>query len=92
MKNKKGIPFVFYFYLHSKLREFSKRERISKKKVRTFLHHWRIPKNMRPVIVKEMELLGLIKEDGRLHYRIKESSSDLFDLNRIYETLGLWEK
>lgn len=56
------IPNVFYYYIHSKIWERTKGNSIQKSELKGYLAEWRIPKNLRYLIIKELEILGLIKK------------------------------
>lgn len=81
MEDKK-IPHLFYLHLHSKIWESSMGEIISKKEATTYLYNWRIPKQLRHLIIRELEILGLVR---RLDRRTLELSKPNFDINNLKE-------
>lgn len=58
-----GKP-IIYLYFHSKILSWKGKE-LTEKEFKTCFFQWRIPKNLRHVIMKEMEKMGLIKKKGR---------------------------
>ena len=58
------IPYIYYRYLHSKIFQKFKGNESTPKEIRKFLYHWRIPEKLRPLIIKELEILGLIFKKG----------------------------
>lgn len=84
------IPYIFYLYLHSKLWEMTKGEVVSEKDLKIMLFQWKIPKNIRPLIVKEMELLGLIKEEGRFSIRLNRPIFNEEKINEYYKLLNIF--
>ena len=54
------------------------------------MFEWKIPKRLRYLILKELELLGLIKLNGRRRTNIKEPIFDEEDLNEYYEELDVY--
>ena len=67
---KTKIPYIFYLYLHSKLWEMTKGEVVSEKDLKKMLFQWKIPGNIRALILKEMQILGLIKKEKRFNVRL----------------------
>ncbi len=84
------IPYIFYLYLHSKLWEMTKGEVVSEKDLKTMLFQWKIPKTIRPLILKEMELLGLIKEEGRRLIKLNRPTFNEDKVNEYYELLNIF--
>ena len=83
------IPCVFYFYFHSVLKDKAIGGIIPKKEARSWLYQWRIPNELRPIILKELEKLGLIKSMDKHIYKIEESN---FDFSKTFQILeGLEE-
>lgn len=76
----KEIPKVFYYYIHSKIWEWAKGKPIQKKMLKGYLAEWRIPTNLRPLIIKELIIMGLIKKYKR---HLVEINKPLFDEERI---------
>ncbi len=58
---------VIYLYFHSKIKEW-KGDKVKEKEFRNCLFQWRIPKNLRYPIMKEMEKMGLIKIEKKVVY------------------------
>lgn len=90
MNSLEVIPGVFYFYIHHKLREKFKDRVISVKELKNFLFEWRLPKEIRPVIVKELKLLGLIECIHRQAVTINPSKFKLGDLRVFYKKVGIY--
>ena len=83
------IPCIFYLYFCSKVRELNRENKIDIKELGCYMHEWRIPKNIRPLIIKEMELIGLIKKDKRFII-LNNIDFDLENLGKYYELLKLF--
>ena len=75
MKKGGNISFVFYFYFISKLKEKTKSGIISREKAKSYLFEWRIPRQLRPVILKELVALDLLEKEGKGFFK---RSSDIF--------------
>ena len=90
MEKKKEIPFIFYLYLHSKVCEVTKGDLISKKYLTYYISKYRIPKKLRILIVKELELLGLIEEKDKRVLQLKPSCFNEENCNKYYEKLGVY--
>ncbi len=84
------IPYIFYLYLHSKLWVMTKGEVVSEKDLKIMLFQWKIPKTIRPLILKEMELLGLIKEEGRRLIKLNRPIFNEDEVNKYYELLNIF--
>ena len=84
------IPNVFYYYIHSKLWELSKGYDIREKDVKGHLAQWRIPKNIKPLIIKELILLGLMKKNGRNIIRIQRPNFDESKIDKFYRELKIY--
>jgi len=53
--------------------------------------HFLIPKNLRPVVIREMEKMGLIKRKNRDVIIILDKKIDLErDVNKLYKLAGLF--
>ena len=86
---KEGIP-IFYLYLHSKLKENFNGNYISIKELKTYLFQWKIPHLLRPLIIKEMVSMKLLKEQNRFTIQIIECNFDLKDINKLYEEYHIY--
>lgn len=87
---KRNIPCIFYFYLHNKIREKATGKTLTKKEVKSFMFEWRIPKNLRPLILKEMEILGLVKNIDRFTIELVDKKIDVEDHNAFASMLGMY--
>lgn len=87
-ENKK-IPCIFYLYIHSKICERSTCNLIRIKEATNYLHEWRIPREIRVAIIKEMEILGLLKKINKTTFRTRKSEIDFNNTNQIYNLVGL---
>jgi len=87
---KKDIPFVFYRYLHSKLYQKHEGRDVRKKELVSFLYRWRVPRKLRPLIIKEMEILGLIKKK-RLIFELELPTIYEENINEYYDCLGMFD-
>jgi len=91
MNREEIIPCSFYFYLHYKLNEkYRTGSILSVKEVMNFLFEWRIPRELRPIIVKELELLDLIELVNKKSIRLNDSDFDLSDLREFYEITNIY--
>jgi hypothetical protein len=79
----------WYIYIHSKLKERSINNELPICEVKSFLFEWRVPKNLRIVIIKELEQLGLIEIQNRNNVKFNNSNIDLDNLSNIFETVGI---
>lgn len=91
MNEKEVIPCVFYFYIHSKLKEkYRVGTMLSTKEVMKFLFEWRIPKELRPIIIKELEALELIERINKKTIKINTSDFTLNDVTEYYRAVGIY--
>lgn len=86
---KKDIPLVFYHYIHEKLWESSNHGVINKREAINCLGWWRMSKNIRPLIIRELEILKLI-EVSRYEIKVmRPVDTDSF-LKRVYSELEIF--
>lgn len=91
MNNKEVIPCIFYFYIHYMLKEkFKEGAVLSTKEVMNFLFEWRLPTSIRPVIIKELEILNLIERINKKTIKINQSDFTLEDVRRFYSAVGIY--
>lgn len=90
MNTKEVIPCIFYFYLHYKLREKYEDTVVSVKDAMSFLFEWRLPKEIRPIIIKELEMLNLIERVNKKTIRISKSQFILEDTRDFYKIVGIF--
>lgn len=91
MNKEEVIPCVFYFYIHCKLKEKYKEAAVlSTKEAMNFLFEWRIPKEIRPIIIKELEILNLIKKINKKTIEIRNSTFNLEDLREFYRATKIY--
>ena len=87
------IPCSFYYYLHFSLISMllCKNTRIiSVKEFEDGMFQWIIPKALRPVVTKELEMLNLIQRINKNEIEIKDSEYNPEDLRKFYESVGLY--
>ncbi len=58
---------IIYLYFHSKILNW-KGKTLNEKDFKSSFFQWRIPKNLRYEIMKEMESMGLIKIEKKIVY------------------------
>ena len=79
---------IFYFYIHSKMKDKYLLDVITIKELKSFLFEWRIPKVLRPIILKEMELAEMIKKVNRNCVELLDCKMD--NINKLYEQYGIF--
>ena len=84
------VPKVFYLYLHSKIFEKSRGEDISVNEVVSYMFQWSIPKQIRYLIIKEMETMGLLKIKGRYTIELNKPRFNLEKTNKYYHRLKVF--
>lgn len=89
MKDVK-IPCIFYLYLHSKLWEMTKGEVVSEKDIKKMLFQWKIPTNLRILIIKEMQILGLIEKEKRFNLKLNRPKFNEENINKYYRLLKVF--
>jgi len=89
--NKEVIPCVFYFYIHHKLKEkYGELATLRIKEARSFLFEWRLPKNIRPLIIEELIMLNLIEKiDGRT-IKLNKTKFIMDDLREFYKVVEIY--
>ena len=85
----KKIPCVYYLYIHKKLKERSTADLMSIRDAVGYLAEWRLPKELRIAILKELEMMQLISKEDRNYIRINYSSIDISTVNKIYDLVGI---
>lgn len=91
MNNQEVIPCIFYYYIHYKLKEeYRVATVISTKEAMKFLFEWRIPKKLRPIIIKELEILNLIERVNKKTVKINDSNFTLEDLREYNKAMGIY--
>ena len=90
MKKKEEIPCIFYFYLHYKLKEKYKDIVVSTKDAMSFLFEWRLPKEIRPIILRELEILDLVEKIGKKQIRLKNSCFKPEDIREYCQAVGVY--
>ena len=91
MNKQEVIPCIFYYYIHYKLKEkYRVATVLSTKEVMKFLFEWRIPKELRPIIIKELEILQLIERVNKKTIKINDSSFTLSDLRKYCKAVNLY--
>lgn len=88
MKDKK-IPNILYLFLHSRI-FYKFGEETNKKEATRYLFEWRIPSKLRPLILKEMIMLGLVEDLDRKTIKITRPEFNEEDCNHYYETLKIF--
>ena len=91
MNRKEVIPCIFYYYIHYQLKErFGEEKEVSKQEVIKYLFEWRIPTSIRPVIIKELEILNLVERINRKMIKLKKSDFTLEDIREFYKAVGIF--
>lgn len=91
MNRKEVIPCIFYFYIHCKLKEkFKEGSIVSTKDAMDFLFEWRIPGKIRPIIIKELEMLDLIERNDKKTIKIKQSTFTVDDIREFSKAVGIY--
>ncbi len=63
---------------------------LSTKEAMAFFFEWRLPEKIRPVIIKELEMLDLIERINKKSIKIKGSNFTLEDVRKFYEAVGIY--
>ena len=83
------IPKVLYLFLHSKIfHRFG--YATNRKEVSSYMFEWRIPKKLRPLILREMIIMELIKKVDKMALEITKPKFNEEDLSKYYEMLGFY--
>jgi hypothetical protein len=89
-KEEKKIPCVFYLYLHSKIFEKSRGGDIKINEVISYMFQWSIPSNIRYLILKEMERLGLLKIKDKYIIELNRPKFNIEEVNKYYHKLNIF--
>jgi len=84
------MPYTFYYYLHNILYEKYGEKETSIKTIKDFLFQWRIPKQIRPLIIKELEIFGLAKRINNRTIKLNKSYFDKDDISKLYSNAGMY--
>jgi hypothetical protein len=87
---KEVIPCIFYLYIFKKIRDRKGDNYISKKEIISHMHEWRIPKKIRRLMLKELEILGLTEKVDKNTLKMLDCEFKEEDLNKYYEELGIF--
>ena len=93
MKDK-VIPNCFYLIVYDKFRENYPHKHIKLTDAKNLLRAWNIPNEFKQIVLKELEMLGLIKINGTR----KNAEIELIDLrnnllnnkSKLFAMVGLW--
>lgn len=76
MKRDRIIPLSFYQWIHPRIFKQTVKGYIKKDQVGSVLRqHFNIPKRMCPLIIRELEILGFIKEEDG-YFKVSEADED----------------
>lgn len=84
---------LLYLSLHNNLiKGFGINKKINRKEFLTKIsRHFLLPKNLRPIIIKEMEERGLIKKVDRDHIIVLKQNINIEkDVVKIYRLAGIY--
>ena len=91
MNNKEVIPCIFYYYIHYKLKEkYGELAELRIKEARSFLFEWRLPKSIRPVIIKELIILKLVEKIDGKTIKLNKSNFTIDDLRKFYKVVEIY--
>jgi hypothetical protein len=85
---------LLYISLHNQLKKCVGLDRtISRKEVYTILgKHFLIPKNVRICVIKELELMNMIKKLDKNTIQVLDYNLDIErDVSKFYDTLNLFD-
>ena len=91
--NKVIIPNCFYLIVYNKFRENYPHKHINLVEAKNLMRAWNIPNEYKQVILKELEMLGLIKINGtRKNAEIELINNDtlLNNKSKMFAMVGLW--
>jgi hypothetical protein len=92
---KEEIPYVLYFYLHSKVGAHSFEENgdgiMTIREAMYRLFQWKIPNNLKPAIIKVWENLGIVKKLDRRNIQFLKTDFNINDLRYVNQNLGIDE-
>jgi len=60
------------------------------KELNTYLFQWKIPHLLRPIIIKEMINMNLLKKENRFNIKIIKSNFDIKDIDKIYRRFHIY--
>ena len=86
-EKERGIPCIFYFYLQSKLKEKAEGDLMPLNEVKWRMFQWRIPHKIKSLILKEMELLGLVEMETKRTIKFIKSDFNIDNLNGFSKEL-----
>ena len=91
MNERVVIPCIFYYYLHYKLKEKYKDGAVlSTKEAMSFLFEWRIPEKIRPIVIKELEILELVERVNKKTIKLRPSSFTPGDIREFCKQVGIY--
>jgi len=86
---KREVPYIIYSYLHFKLYNQTNGSHSMKlKDAVNFLSNWRIPKFLRRIIIKELELLGKVEKINRNVIEVKKPLINIDNPKEIFNIFG----
>ena len=83
------IPCIFYLYIHSKIKEKCRGGKIKEKEATNYLHEWRIPREIRIAMIKELETMGLLEKMDKGYMKVNPCPIEITNINKIYELVGI---
>jgi hypothetical protein len=90
--NKSEIKIIYLSCHHLLKKKFGINKEVNKKEVYSeFGRHFLVPKNLRIVVIKELESLDLVKVVNRENIIIKKGEIDIEkDISKLYQEVGLF--
>jgi predicted transcriptional regulator len=84
------IDSVFYLYLASKLKNNSEDGEMSITDLKWNMFQWKIPEVIKPIIIKEMEKLGLIEQIDKRTIKFLRNDFDIKNIGKYAERAGVF--
>ena len=88
MAEDNKVPYIFYIYIHYRLHEKFGEKEVSIKDAIRFLFEWRIIKPIRPIIIKELEMMGLVERINKRTIKINRSYFEPENIGEYYRNVG----
>lgn len=88
--NKKRIPDIYYLYLHSKIWEKANGGSISYRDLKKYLFEWKLPKKIRPLIIRELVILGFLEKVNKRIINVKRPEFKEEKINEYYDKLNIF--
>lgn len=68
-----------------------KNEEVRLSDLKTYLFQWKVPRPIRTLVIREMEILGLLEKTNKFFITIKRPSFNIEETNKYFMELRIFD-